>query len=333
MKDTPTYEGGRALVLGASGFLGSHVVRALVAAGRQVRVLARASSNLSMTDDLDIERRRGDVFDRETVRDAMQGCTTVFYCIVDARSWLRDSGPLWQTNVVRSRIVMEEALAAGIERFVFTSSIVTIGLNPSGVATEEDAFNWGDQAPPYVLTRVAAENQLFDLCRQGLPGIACNVATTFGGRDHVPTPHGQLLRLTVARRMPVYWDTQMSVVGIECAADALLRAEAHGRVAERYIITNRMMSIREATEKTAAFAGVRPPRLELPYAALRAATYVTEKVLHAMDRDSELSMSSLLLSSIMGEFEHGKATRELGWNPAPMEDALRDAATWFAQHP
>ena len=159
---------------------------------------------------------------------------------------------------------MEVALEMGVERFVFTSSIVTIGLNPSGVASETDEFNWEDQAPPYVMTRVEAERQLLRLCREGLPGIVCNVATTFGGHDHQPTPHGELLKLTVAGRMPAYWDTKMSVVGVRDAADAMLLAEQHGRVGERYIVADRMMDIAEATSKTATFAGVKPPRFEIP---------------------------------------------------------------------
>ena len=146
----------KALVLGASGFLGSHVVKALVAQGRPVRILTRASSNTAMTDHLDLDRQTGEVFDRETLRKAMSGCSSVFYCIVDTRSWLRDPAPLYQTNVEGSRLVMEVALEVGVKRFVFTSSIVTIGLNLSGVSSEADEFNWEDQAPPYVMTRVEA---------------------------------------------------------------------------------------------------------------------------------------------------------------------------------
>ena len=111
-----------ALVLGASGFLGSHVVKALVASGRPVRILTRPSSDTAMTDHLDLERHQGNVFDRDALRKAMQGCSSVFYCIVDTRSWLRDSTPLYQTNVHGSRVAMEIALEMDIQRFVFTSS-------------------------------------------------------------------------------------------------------------------------------------------------------------------------------------------------------------------
>ena len=323
---------GRALVLGASGFLGSHVVKALAASGRPVRILTRPSSDTTMTDHLDLERRRGDVFHRDTLRDAMDGCQSIFYCIVDARSWLRDSTPLFETNVEGSRVAMEAALAKGIERFVYTSSIVTIGLNPSGIASEADEFNWEDRAPPYVMTRVIAERQLLDFCERGLPGIACNVATTFGGHDHEPTPHGRLLKLTVEGKLPIYWNTRMSVVGIKDAAEAILAAEQHGRVGERYIVADRMMDIAEATSKTAAFAGVKPPRIEVPMWAVAGATSVVEKIMHAVGRDTVMTKSSITLQGIMGDFDNRKARIELGWRPRPMEVSLREAAWWFKQH-
>lgn len=323
----------RALVLGASGLLGSHVVKALAVRGRAVRILTRASSNTAMTDHVDIERHTGDVFDRETLRKAMDGCSSVFYCIVDTRSWLRDPRPLYQTNVEGSRLVMEVAMEMGIERFVFTSSIVTIGLNDSGVSSEADEFNWEDQAPPYVMTRVEAERQLLDFCRQGLPGVVCCVATTFGGHDQQPTPHGELLKLTVAQKMPIYWNTKMSVVGIKDAADAMLLAEQHGKVGERYIVADRMMDIAEATRKTAAFAGVKPPRFEIPMWAVTGATWVSEKIMHALDKDTVLTMSSIVLQKIMGDYDNSKAKVELGWEPRSMDESLREAATWFKANP
>jgi dihydroflavonol-4-reductase len=323
----------KALVLGASGFLGSHVVKALVAAGRPVRILTRASSNTVMTDHLDLDRQIGDVFDRDALRKAMTDCSSVFYCIVDTRAWLRDSAPLYQTNVEGSRLVMEVALEMGVERFVFTSSVVAVGLNPSGVASEADEFNWEDQAPAYVMTRVKAERQLLDFCRKGLPGVVCNVGTTFGGHDHQPTPHGELLKLTVARRMPVHWNMKMSVVGIKDAADALLLAERHGKAGERYIITDRMMDIAEATSKTAAFAGVKPPRLEIPMWLVTGSTWAVEKLMRVLKKDTVLTMDSILLSGIMGDYDNSKARSELGWQPRPMDESLKEAAIWFKENP
>lgn len=323
---------GKALVLGASGFLGSHVVKALVEAGREVRILTRETSDTSMTDHLDIERQTGNVFDRDTLRRAMEGCSSLFYCVVDTRSWLRDPTPLYETNVDGARIVMEVAMEMGIQRFVFTSSIVTIGLNDSGIASEADEFNWENQAPPYVMTRLAAENQLREFCKQGLPGIICNVATTFGGHDHVPTPHGDLLKLTVEGKMPFYWETKMSIVGIKDAAQAMLLAEQHGKVGERYIIADRMIDMEEATKKTAAYAGVKPPAFKMPMWVIVAGTWVIEKIMNLRDKDSVVTMDSIVLQRIMGDYDNSKAKAELHWQPRPMDASLEEAAIWFKEN-
>ena len=161
------------LVLGASGFLGSHVTKQLVAAGRKVRVLIRSTSNTRATDHLDSERFVGDVMDAESIARAMQGVASVYYCVVDTRAWLRDPAPLYRVNVDGLSNVMDAALAAGVERFVFTSSFVTVGIRPGGISTELDAFNWWDDAPDYVRCRVQAQSLFMEYCQdRGLTGIA-----------------------------------------------------------------------------------------------------------------------------------------------------------------
>lgn len=133
------------LVIGASGFLGSHVVQQLVARGEQVRVLLRPTSSTRAIDGLPVQRHYGDIFDREALRTAMAGCDVVHYCVVDARPWLRDPSPMWRTNVTGLRHVLDIAAEAELHRFVFTSSICTIGLaERGGTASEETAHDWLD---------------------------------------------------------------------------------------------------------------------------------------------------------------------------------------------
>ena len=121
--------GAKKLVIGASGFLGSHVTQQLVAAGEDVRVLLRPTSSDRGIAGLDVERHVGDVFDVEVVRKAMKGCDVVYYCVVDARAWLLDTTPLWRTNLHGLRGVLTEAMATDLDRFVFTSTIGTIGVS------------------------------------------------------------------------------------------------------------------------------------------------------------------------------------------------------------
>ena len=151
---------GKTLVLGASGFLGSHVTKKLCAQGRDVRILVRSSSNTAATDHLKLERCCADVLDIDSLRQAFEGCSSVFYCVVDTRAWLQDPAPLYAVNVDGLRNAMDIALEAGVQRFVFTSTFGTIGRRKDGPSSETDPFNWWDEAPEYIRCRVVAENEL-----------------------------------------------------------------------------------------------------------------------------------------------------------------------------
>ena len=191
--------GPKKLVIGASGFLGSHVTRQLVQRGDDVRVMVRETSSTKGISDLDVEYRYGDIFDDQALRDAMDGCDVVFYCVVDTRAWLRDPAPLFKTNVDGLRHVLDAAVDADLERFVFTSTIGTIALSDDGPATEDQPFNWYEIGGGYIQSRVDAENLVLKYTRErGLPAVVMCVANTYGPRDWQPTPQGRLLALAVA---------------------------------------------------------------------------------------------------------------------------------------
>lgn len=325
----------RSLVIGASGFLGGHVTRALVAAGENVRVLIRTTSSTRAIDGLDVERHYGDlggdVFDDAAVRAAIDGCDVVYYCVVDARPWLTDPAPLWRTNVDGLRRVLDIAAEAPLRRFVFTSSIATIGRVRDGLATEETPHDWLDRGGDYVRTRVAAENLLFEYCRdRGLPGVAMCVANTYGPGDWLPTPHGGLVAAAVRGKLPFYIaGAGAEVVGVEDAAAALLLAARHGRVGERYIVSERFMSARDIYRCACAAVGVAPPRVGVPLSVMAALGAVGETVARRRGRDTRLTRISVRLMHIMSPMDHGKAVRELGWRPRPATDAIAEAAHFF----
>lgn len=322
------------LVVGASGFLGSHVTKQLVAAGHDVRVLIRRTSSTRGIDGLPVERRHGDIFDETALRDAMAGCDVVYYCVVDARAWLLDPAPLWRTNVEGLRGVLDIAAEADLRRFVFTSSIATIGRSADGPATEDLPHNWLDGAGDYVRTRVAAENLVLRCHRErGLPAVAMCVSNTYGPDDWLPTPHGALVSAAVRGKMPFYIDgAQSEVVGIADAARALILAGERGTPGERYIVSESFMSAREIYEIACRAVDVRPPRLAVPIGVLAAAAAVNAPIARLRGRDTKLTPLSIRLMHIMSPMDHSKAERELGWHPAPTGDALAAAARFFVAH-
>ena len=324
----------KTLVMGASGFLGSHVVKELAAADREVRIMVRASSDTRAIDHLDVERVLGDIADREAVASAMSGCDSVYYCIVDTRAWLRDTAPLYATNVDGLRRTMDVALEAGIGRFVFTSTYGTLGLNPSGVSTEADQFNWADKAPDYVLCRVQAEDLFFEYCRdRGLPGVACCVANTYGADDIVPTPHGKLVKDVARGKMAIYWDGGGPCVGIRDAARAMLLAEEKGRIGERYIISERWLDYKELFALAAEAAGVAPPRIRIPMFAMYLISGLADVISFFTRKDNRMSLASLRCSTLLPDVDSGKAREELCWTPEPIEKSIGEAVDYYLSPP
>lgn len=318
------------LVIGASGFLGSHVTRKLATAGEDVRVMLRRTSSTAGIDDLDVERCYGDVFDDAALRAAMVGCDVVYYCVVDARMWLRDPAPLFRTNVEGLRHVLDAALDAGLKKFVYTSTAGALAISDHGPVTEEDPHNW-DQGGAYIEARVAGENLLLSYARdKGLPGVAMCISTTYGPGDWAPTPHGSLLALVAKGRFPFYFDYSSEVVGIEDAARAMLLAAEHGRDGERYIVSDRYMSVRELHEIAATAVGRRSPRIGIPMSALRAGARVNDAAARLLGRDLPFAHAGIRMAELMSPLDHSKATRELGWTPEPVEESIRKAAVWFA---
>ncbi|OBJ81848.1 NAD-dependent dehydratase [Mycobacterium gordonae] len=318
------------LVIGASGFLGSHVTRQLVQAGEDVRVMIRKTSSTKGFDDLSVERCYGDVFDDTALRDAMAGCDVVYYCVVDARMWLRDPAPLFRTNVEGLRHVLDAAVRADLRKFVFTSSTGTLAISDQRPVTEEDPHNW-DDGGPYIASRVAAEDLVLRYAReQGLPAVALCISTTYGPRDWAPTPHGALIAQVAAGRFPFYMGFSSEVVGIEDAARAMLLAADKGRDGQRYIISDRYLSTREVHAIAALAVGRRPPRIPIPMSVMYAASRVNDLAARLLNRDLPMAYVGARMADLMSPLDHSKAERELGWKPEPVEESIAKAARWFA---
>lgn len=319
------------LVIGASGFTGSHVTRQLVERGDDVRVMVRPTSSTAALRDLDVEYAFGDVFNRRALRRAMSGCDDVYYCVVDARVWLRDPSPLRRTNVDGLQTVLDVAVESGLRKFVFLSTIGTLAISDSRPVTEEDPFNWPGLGGEYIATRVAAEDMVLRYAREkGLPAVVTNVSITFGPRDWAPTPHGAMLHDVATGRMPFYIDgAGWEVIGIEDAARGMLLAAEHGRVGERYILSERFASSRELLACAAEAGGRKAPRLSIPLRAMYRAGRIGDVASKVLRRDMVLSTLAVRLMHIMTPLDHSKAERELGWRPNPIEDSIRGAVQFY----
>jgi len=319
------------LVIGANGFLGSHVTRLLVEDGNDVRVMVRSTANTRAIDDLQVTRFEGDVFDTATVRKAMSGCDDVYYCVVDTRAWLRDPAPLFRTNVDGLRNVLDVAKEADLHRFIFTSTYATVGRRHGHVATEDDVIDTGN-VTPYVQSRVQAEDLVMDyVATFGLPAVAMCVSTTYGTGDWGRTPHGAFISGAVFGKLPFQMaGVQLEVVGVDDAARAMILAAERGRIGERYLISERMIALSEVVRIAADEAGVRPPRRSIPVQVLYALGALGSLRARLTGKDTELSLQSVRMMRAEADLDHSKAVRELGWQPRPVEESIREAARFWA---
>ncbi|MGE2726331.1 NAD-dependent epimerase/dehydratase family protein [Mycolicibacterium pulveris] len=319
------------LVIGANGFLGSHVTRLLVGDGHRVRAMVRPSANTIGIDDLPVEKFLGDIWDNDTLAEAMAGCDDVYYCVVDTRGWLRDPAPLFHTNVDGTRNVLEVAKNADLRRFVYTSSYATVGRRRGHVADETDVVSERGLTP-YVRSRVQAENMVLAYAReQRLPAVAMCVSTTYGSGDWGRTPHGAIIAGAAFGKIPfVLRGIELEAVGVTDAARAMLLAAEHGRVGERYLVSEKMISNAEVINIAAQAAGMAPPTkaIPLPMAYLLATLGSVKARLRGTDE--KLSLNSLRLMRAEAPVDCSKARRELGWQPRPVEESIREAARFWA---
>ena len=338
------------LVIGANGYLGSHVTRQLVNDGQDVRVMVREGANTIGIDDLNTTRFVGDIWNNDVLREAMAGCDVVYYCVVDTRGWLKDSAPLFHTNVDGTRNVLEVAKDAGLHRFIFTSSYVTVGRKRGRVATEDDVIvDGGKMSPtkrlrgemsptkrlrgltPYVRSRVQAEQLVLTYAREkGLPAIAMCVSTTYGGGDWGRTPHGAIIAGAAFGKLPfVMKGIELEAVGVDDAARAMILAAERGKPGERYLISEKMITNAEVARIAAEAAGVAPPARALPLAVSYALAAMGTAKARLRGTDEQLSLASLRLMRAEAPVDCAKARRELGWQPSPVEDSIRGAARFW----
>jgi len=318
------------LVTGGTGFLGAHVVRALLDRGEAVRCLLRPTSNPANLEGLAVERREGDLRDPESLRQAVHGCEAVFHVAADYRLGAPDPSELYRSNVEGTRNVMAAAAEAGVRKVVYTSTVGALGLRPDGGPADESTPSRLDDMPgAYKRSKFLAEAEALCWAKRGLPVVVVNPSTPVGERDVKPTPTGQLIVDFLRGRMPAYVDTGLNLIDVRDVAQGHLLAAERGAVGERYILGNANLTLREILEALARLTGRRAPRISLPHWVPFAAALAYAPLARIAGRAPQLSLESVRMSRHRMFFDSGKAVRELGLPQTPVEEALLRAVRWF----
>jgi dihydroflavonol-4-reductase len=331
LKVAPKLDPGRALVTGATGFVGSAVARKLLEAGFPVRVLVRPTSIRFHLKDLELEYAEGDLRDPASVRAAMADVQYVFHVAADYRLWARDRTEIFASNVSGTRTIMEEALRATVMRVVYTSSVATLALPPDGRSADETMpLPDGGGIGTYKRSKVAAERLVETMiATQGLPAVIVNPSTPIGPRDVKPTPTGRIIVEAACGRIPGFVDTGLNLVHVDDVADGHLAALQHGKIGERYILGGRNVSLGDMLADIARLVGRKAPRMRFPRLALLPFAYAAEAAAHVTGREPFATVDGLRMAKYRMYFTAAKAERELGFHARPHVEALEDAIRWF----
>jgi dihydroflavonol-4-reductase len=320
----------RALVTGATGFVGAAVARALLNAQWQVRVLARSGSDRSNLNALPVQVHEGDLNDPASVLPALQGCEALFHVAADYRLGARDPEQLYRTNVEGTRAILAAARAAGVRRIVYTSSVATVGIPQDGTPGEEQTpVALENMIGHYKRSKFLAEEVAREAARGGASVVIVSPSTPVGPGDVKPTPTGQLVLDAAAGRMPAYVDTGLNIVHVDDVAAGHLLAYERGRSGERYILGGEDMTLRQILAQISTLVGRKPPRVRLPYGAVLPMAYIAEGFAKITGRSGRLTLEGVRMSRKRMFFSSAKAMRELGYSWRAPGLAFEDAIRWF----
>jgi len=325
----------KALVTGATGFVGSAVARHLLQRGDDVAVLARPGGDRRNLDGLDVDIREGDLRDSASLIRAMQGCDVLFHVAADYRLWTRNPSDLYSSNVDGTRSLMLAALESGIERVVYTSSVATLGNPGDGTPGDETTpVGINDMIGHYKRSKFLAERVVEELVAdRGLPAVTVNPSTPVGPRDIKPTPTGRVVRDAAAGRLPAYVDTGLNIAHVDDVAAGHVLALDRGEIGRRYILGGEDLSLREILTAIAEICGRPAPRIRLPRRLIFPVAYISEAWAWLTDGpEPQATVDGLKMARKKMFFDSSRAISELGYESRPARVALEDAITWFAAH-
>jgi dihydroflavonol-4-reductase len=322
---------GRVLVTGASGFVGSAVARIAVERGFDVRVLMRTTSSRQNIEALDAEVVLGDMRDEASMRAALKGVRFLFHVAADYRIWAPDPGEIERSNLTGTEATMRAALAEGVERIVYTSSVATLKVTSAGVIVDETKPADPSQTiGAYKRSKVLAERAVERMvANDRLPAVIVNPSTPIGPRDVKPTPTGRIIVEAATGKIPAFVDTGLNLVHVDDFAAGHFLALERGAIGERYILGGENLPLQQMLADIAALSGRKPPTIRLPRGPLYPLAVGAELVAKFTGREPFVTVDALRMSKNKMYFTSAKAERDLGYRARPYREGLRDALDWF----
>jgi len=321
--------GPKILVTGAAGFLGSHLTRQLVARGADVRVLLRPSSNNRAIADLPLEYITGDLREAASLDRALAGVQRVFHVAADYRLWSKRSQDIYDSNVAGTKNLLAAAKRAGVEQFVYTSTVATIAVDRPEHPNEFTDAKLEEMVGHYKRSKWLAEKEVLDAAKQDFPAIVAMPTTPVGPWDWKPTPTGKIILDFLNGKMPGYVETGLNFVGVEeCAAGHILVAEK-GIAGERYLLGAENLTLKGVLDLLADLTGLPAPSLKIPHGLALGVAYAETAFSRLIGREPQIPIEGVKIAQHMMFVNCSRAVRELGFQAGPVSAAFERAVRWY----
>lgn len=322
-----------ALVTGASGFIGSSIVRELLKSGHSVRALVRASSRLTALAGLPVEIQTGDILDPPSLLSALTGCDTVFHAAADYRLWTSNPASMYAVNIEGTRNVLAAALQQRTARVIYTSSVGTLGNFGDGrPGDEKTPVTLNDMVGNYKKSKFLAERVADEFIGRGLPLIIVNPTTPVGPGDLRPTPTGKMIVDFLQRKMPAYLETGLNIIDVDdCARGHILAAEK-GTIGEKYLLGGENLMLKEILSLLAGITGEAAPQIRLPYTPVLLAAACSTFLSHFTGKEPMIPLTAVRMAKKIMFFSPAKAERDLGLPKRPAREALARSVAWYREN-
>jgi len=309
--------------------LGSHVARQLLARKESVRVLLRPTSQNRAIADLPLEYATGDLRDPASLDRAMNGVRRVFHVAADYRLWARRPKEIYESNVTGTKNVLEAAKRAGVEQFIYTSTVATVAVDRPQLPNEATESQLGEMVGQYKRSKWLAEKEALNAAKSGLPLIVVMPTTPVGPGDWKPTPTGKIILDFLNGKMPGYVETGLNFVGVEdCATGHLLAAEK-GKIGERYLLGAENLALKQVLDELEKITGLPAPRLKIPHGLALGAAYVETAFSRLVGREPQIPVEGVKIARHLMFVDCSRGQRELGFRPGPVAAALERAVRWY----
>ena len=322
----------KTLITGATGFVGTAVLRELLKKGHKVKALVRQSSVLDNLKNLDVEIIEGDLKDRDSLKKCLKDCKYLFHVAADYRLWVPKPEEIYENNVKGTENLMEEALNSEIEKVVYTSSVAVLGKPIDGdIANEKTPVSKDQMIGHYKRSKFLAEEKVKELYKtKRLPVVIVNPAAPVGPRDIKPTPTGKMILDAAMKKIPAYLDTGLNIVHVDDVAKGHLQAFKNGKLGERYILGGENLTFKEILKMISDLCGHNPPKIQLPKKPLYPIGYIFEIFARLFKiKNPMLTVDMIRMAEKKMFFSSEKAKKDLNYKYKSAKSALKDAIKWF----